>query len=273
MDKLAGTQGINDDNGAPKRRRLAFVVEYDGTNYSGFQLQVTHSTIQGELEKAAAKLTGEKVRVRGASRTDAGAHARGQVVDFRTSAPFSTETFQRGLNFYLPPDIKVRQNFEVELDFNARRDAVGRMYRYTMVTGATPSPLWRDFAHWVRPPLNVRAMASAARTLEGTHDFTPLAAPLRPGRSGVRRVERWRVYKQRDLVMMDIKANGFLPHQIRKSGSLLLGVGMGRLQPRVVADVLNGVAEVPPWCAVLPAKGLCLLSVCYKDFPPEESRT
>ena len=249
---------------------MALVVEYQGTRYSGFQLQAHHPTIQGELEQALLKLTGEPTRVRGASRTDAGAHARGQVVDFLTSATFTTDTFLRGLNSYLPPDIKVRASHEVGLDFNARKDAASRVYRYTLLSSASPSPLLREFSHWVRDPLDVDVMVQAAGALVGTHDFSVLAAPLLPGRGGVRTVYCWDVWRREESVFLEVGADGFLPHQVRRTSSVILETGLGRLEPGAVKGILEGSTEVPNGCPYLPAKGLCLMAVNYKNFPPEE---
>ena len=256
-----------------EQRRLALVVEYQGTHYLGFQLQQGYPTIQGELEDALQRLTGQAVRIRGASRTDSGAHARAQVVDFLTMTPLSSEVFLRGLNSYLPPDIKVRGSYETDYDFHSRKSALTRRYRYTFLNSPTPSPLMREFSHWVRDPLDVDAMNDAAHALHGLHDFSCLAGTLPPDRTTVRDVRRWELWRDGDLVIMEAQANGFLPHQIRRAGAVLLEVGLGRMEPSVLDTILTGETVVPAWCAVLPAKGLCLMSVEYNDFPPESKGT
>ena len=261
------------DEPLTKERRLALIVEYQGTRYHGFQLQDGQPTIQGELERALQRLTSQDVRVRGASRTDSGAHARGQVIDFLTSAPLPTDTFLRGLNFHLPHDIKVRGSYEADADFHSRKSALSRTYRYTFLNSATPSPLMREFSHWVRNPLDVTTMNMAARALHGVHDFAPLAGTLPPGRTSRRQVHRWEVWREGDQVLMEATANGFLPHQIRRTGSVLLEIGLGRLEPQALQSILAGEAQVPAWCALLPARGLCLMSVEYNDFPPESKGT
>ena len=256
-----------------QQRRLALVVEYQGTNYHGFQLQHNHPTIQGELEQALYRLTGEEVRIRGASRTDSGAHARGQVIDFLTTASLSAEVFLRGLNYYLPPDIKVRGSYDADHDFHARKSALSRRYRYTFLNSPTPSPLMREFFQWVRDPLDVPLMNEAACALQGLHDFAPLAGALADGRTTVRDVLRWELWRDGDLVFMEAEANGFLPYQIRRTGSVLQEIGLGRLEPQALKSILANEIGVPAWCAVLPAKGLCLMSVEYNDFPPESKGT
>ena len=255
------------------QRRLALVIEYQGTHYHGFQLQRDHPTIQGEMEQALYSLTGQVTRIRGASRTDSGAHARAQVVDFPTVSSLSSEVFLRGLNSYLPPDIKVRGSYEIGQDFHSRKSALTRKYRYTLWNSPTPSPLMREFSHWVRDTLNVASMNEAACFLEGLHDFAPLSGVLPPGRSTIRNVRRWELWREGEFVFMEAEADGFLPHQIRRAGGVLVEVGLGRLEPNVVQSILSGQSAVPAWCAMLPAKGLCLMSIEYDDFPPESEGT
>jgi len=125
----------------PPTRKLALIVEYDGTGYHGFQMQAGEPTIQGEIERALKKLTGERIRIVGAGRTDAGVHARGQMVSFSCPSKLSLETVIRALNFHLPSDIAVKAGSEVDKSFSARRDALSREYRYTILNSATPSPL------------------------------------------------------------------------------------------------------------------------------------
>ncbi|MBI2957708.1 MAG: tRNA pseudouridine synthase A, partial [Chloroflexi bacterium] len=151
--------------------KIALILEYDGTRYCGFQYQSGVPTIQGELEKAITRLTGERRRVLAASRTDTGVHAWGQVASFRTGAQYPAEVFRSALNHYLPEDIAVRSAHRVRDDFNVLRQATGREYEYHILNSRTRSPLRKGRAHLVPQPLDVEAMARAARDLEGTHDF------------------------------------------------------------------------------------------------------
>jgi tRNA pseudouridine38-40 synthase len=255
-DTMAGTPA----------RRLALRMEYEGTRYVGFQAQWGKPTIQGELERCLAQLTGEQLRVRGASRTDAGAHAQGQVVDFLTASLLPLPAFVGGLNFYLPADIKVQAAYEMELPFHSRRDASGRTYRYQILNRPAPSPLLRRTCHWVREPLDAAAMARAAQCLAGRHDFRVLAPGFRQDRSAVREVLRWLVWREDEAVQVECEANGFLPHQIRRANGLLIEVGKGRRPENIVEEVLEG--RVPPgfqWPSA-PACGLCLMAVAYPNF-------
>jgi tRNA pseudouridine38-40 synthase len=246
-----------------KSRRLAFVLEYDGTGYKGFQWQPHAPSVQGEVERAIRDFTGETTRVRGASRTDAGAHAKGQVVDFLTQAPYTTETFIRALNWHLPLDIKIRGAYDIPMSFNSRKDAVSRVYRYSLLNSPWPSPLLRGFSHRVSTPLDVDRMKEAAGHLLGVHDFSPFTNRLPPGKSAVRRVDRWDIWQEDDLVFIEAEANGFLLHQIRRTNGILAEVGVGKHSTGVIKGLIDGTLgglKAPP---SLPAKGLCLMRVNY----------
>src|SRR4030042_1335191 len=158
--------------GLPPTRKLALVVEYDGTGYHGFQMQVGEPTIQGEIEQALKKLTGEKIGIVGAGRTDAGVHAKGQVVSFSCPANLSLETVIRALNFHLPSDITVKAGSEVDNNFSARREALSREYRYTILNSATPSPLQRKYVYHVPLPVDNDAMIKGRRFIMGIPDFS-----------------------------------------------------------------------------------------------------
>jgi len=215
------------------------------------------------LERAIRRLTGDSLRVRGASRTDAGAHARGQVADFLTRAPYTTETFIRALNWYLPPDIKVRGACQTSPGFHSRKDAISRVYRYTILNDRCQSALLRHFSHWVSAPLNVPKMREAAGYLPGTHDFSALVVSLPLGRRTVRRVERWDVWREGELVLIEAEADGFLPHQIRRTNGILTQVGLGKMSMEVIKRILDGTIKELKHCPSVPAKGLCLMKVNY----------
>jgi tRNA pseudouridine38-40 synthase len=246
-------------------RRLALLVEYEGTAYHGFQSQSNAASVQATLEEALHSLTGEQRRIQGAGRTDAGVHAEGQVVAFDTWAPYDPGVFVQGLNHYLPEDVSVKEAREVSLDFDPRRWAVSREYRYQILNSATSSPLLRRHAHLVRKPLDTAAMQEAARFLEGERDFAPFSGPLDTGRRGTRRrMFRCLVIRNADLVTLEMVANGFLRQQVRRTAGALVEVGLGRLDlRRFVALAECGVQGAAH--TVLPAKGLSLMKVSYPD--------
>lgn len=244
--------------------RAALLVEYLGANYNGFQLQLNQPTIQGALEEALAWFTEEAIRIRGASRTDSGAHAEGQVVDFLTRTRLPLERFAPALNYYLPDDVAVLKARQVDESFNARRTALSRTYRYRILEREWPSPLRRGTHFWVRGPLDAEAMDRAAQALTGIHDFRPLAAGHPEDRSAVRNAMRWQVSRKDDLVEIECEANGFLKHQIRKANGILVEIGKGKQPESLVKRVLEGgetIAGIP----MLSAHGLCLIEVKYPE--------
>lgn len=243
-------------------REIALLVEYDGTGYHGFQIQKGVATVQGEIEKALLQLTGERVRLAGASRTDAGVHARGQVVTFRTGSHLSPKTFIKGLNFYLPEDIAIKACCQLKTAFSARRKALSREYRYTLLNSAAPSPLWRRYAHRVTPSLNLQAMGEACRSLVGRHDFAAFAPPL--AGSTVRKVHRAELSREGELVFFDMTANSFLPQQVRRTVGALIEVGTGKMDSEAFPSLLE---QSQPGLAgpAAPPHGLCLMKVNYPE--------
>lgn len=241
-------------------KRAALLVEYQGTSYAGFQLQVGQPTIQGELEKALAQFTGQPIRIRGASRTDSGAHAKGQVVDFLTATQHPLERFVPALNYHLPEDIKVLEAHWVDEEFNSRRNALSRVYQYSILNRPAPSPLRRSTHLWVREHLDVDKMAEAAQLLVGVHDFRAIAVGHPEDRSAVREVMRWGVTRIDDNIVVECEANGFLKQQIRKANGILTDIGRGKYPVEQVTEALAGNSSGSP---LLPAHGLCLISVKY----------
>ncbi|HEU5317255.1 MAG TPA: tRNA pseudouridine(38-40) synthase TruA [Chloroflexota bacterium] len=271
--------------------RLLAVVEYDGTDFAGFQLQARGRTVQLELESALATCTGEAVRVIGSGRTDAGVHARGQAAHFDTAATIAAHPDQllRALNAHLPTDVKVRALRRVPETLHARHSALSRRYCYRVLSGRIPSPLHRRYAHHVRAALSCQAMSDAAQLLEGTHDFIAFASEEGPG-STVRRIDRARVWPvgaaagvgrsdrpvspgepiwhtygdSAQLIEIEVEASGFLRHMMRRIAGTLLRVGDGRLRPEDVATILAS-RDKSLAGPTAPARGLCLESIAYPD--------
>ena len=245
-------------------RRVALRVEYQGTKYNGFQLQLNQPTIQGALEEALARFTGEAIRVRGASRTDSGAHAQGQVVDFPTCSRHPVERFSAALNFFLPEDIRVLKAIDVDGEFHSRRLALGRVYQYRILARAEPSALLRHTQLWVKEPLDLERIAEAAVSLTGTHNYRTIASGHPLDKSAVRTVKRWDVAKNGDEAVIECEANGFLKQQIRKANGILLEIGKGKQPIELMRETLEGKEGIPN-IPLLPARGLCLIEVKYPD--------
>ena len=251
-------------------RTVALIVEYDGTRYAGFQLQANAPTVQGELERAIARLTLASARVHGAGRTDRGVHAQSQVATFSTGSHLPCWTLVRGVNHFLSADIAVREAYDVPPTFDPRRHARSRVYEYTFLNRIHPSPLRERYAYRVAEPLDDEAMRVALRSLEGEHDFACLSGPVPYGNSTVRNVCATRLWRKEEIVQFDVEANAFLPHQMRRIAGLLVAVGTGRLSPEGVRAIMKGHSDlwVPEKVPTLPPQGLCLMQVNYEDFPP-----
>jgi tRNA pseudouridine38-40 synthase len=247
---------------------MALIVEYDGASYHGFQYQANASSIQEEIEKSIAALTGESVRIRAAGRTDAGVHAEGQVVAFDTSWARDTATTMRALNHYLPEDIAVKAAFRVGESFDPRRSARSRLYRYNMLRRPVRSPLRRRSAWLLTERVNLARMRDAARLFEGEHDFVNFAGPLQDeGASTVRRICSASLRERGDLVEFEVEGNAFLPHQMRRMAGALVNVGKGKTPVSDLEAMIDGRPAAPP-APALPPHGLCLVEVKYADFPP-----
>lgn len=246
---------------------VALLLEYDGTAYHGFQVQRQQPTVQGELERAIHRLTNEQPRLHGASRTDAGAHAKGQVVSFTTSRPLPPSAFVGGLNRWLPSDIAVLGTAAVDDGFDARRSARWRTYDYLVLNQRRPAPLWRNRAAIVGGHLDEAAMAEAARRLEGEHDFSAFVGNA-TGRNTRRTVRQASVWRDGDTVGIEVVANAFLPRMMRNLAASLILVGGRQLDADGLADLLAGHRR---WRGpTAPACGLYLIRVEYDQPIPWE---
>ena len=250
--------------------RLAMIVEYHGKGYSGFQYQKNAPSVQQHIEKSIESLTTQPVRIKAAGRTDAGVHALGQVVAFDTSANYAPETFLNALNARLPHDIAVKEVYRVRPDFDPRRNAISRLYRYTLLVSRVGSPLWREKTHMVHAPLDLDAMREAALPMVGDHDFANFGSPLEdPEASTVRRIFGIDLEDCDPFICVKVEGNAFLPRQVRRMVGALVDVGAGRLTTEDIKKQLSR-AEDAPVARSLPPQGLCLVRVKYADFPPRD---
>ncbi|MBE0415776.1 MAG: tRNA pseudouridine(38-40) synthase TruA [Dehalococcoidia bacterium] len=243
-------------------KKIALIIEYEGTRYHGFQIQAGVPTIQGEIERALRRVTGERIRIASASRTDVGVHAKGQVVTFRTASPLPPQTFLKALNHYLPEDIAVREAFGARDNFDARSGALSREYCYYLLNSATPSPLLRRSAYFMPRPLDIEAMNDACQALLGTHDFAPFASSLNGRKNTVRTIYKAEVVRENELVIFHMVANSFLPHQVRNTMGALVKVGLGKSDVAAFREILRSKKPAIAGPA-LPPHGLCLMKVNY----------
>ena len=242
--------------------RFKLIVEYDGTEYHGWQIQPDGPTIQGVLEAALKRMLGEAVRVAAAGRTDAGVHAAGQVVSFSLQREVPADTLLRALNALTPRDVTIRDAQVVADDFDPRRAARSRVYVYRIVNTRWPSPFWRRYAWHVPRPLDVERMRAAGAVLLGKHDFTSFQAAGCDADNPVRRVLRSEIETVDPLVVYTIEATAFLRHMVRNIIGTLVEVGSGE---RTVDDVARLLAARDRTLAgpTVPACGLCLQRVSY----------
>ena len=246
-------------------RRFRARVEYDGTDFDGFQVNPGHRTVQGVLEAVLARLgDGVEQRVDGAGRTDAGVHARSQVIAFTYGGRLTEAELGRALDALLPPDLSVRNVRRTSTGFNPRYAARYREYRYTVWNGPR-SPLRERVALGVRVPLDTAAMARAGSAFIGRHDFSAFGAT---DRSPVRTVSMVRVRREGRLVTIDVGADSFLRGMVRRMVAVLLEVGLGKTDETAVRAALAGSGPALAGAAA-PAKGLCLRRVVLGRRPGE----
>jgi tRNA pseudouridine38-40 synthase len=243
-------------------RHIRLVVEYDGTGLHGWQRQANAATVQQYLEDALAQMLSHAVQVGGASRTDAGVHARGQVASFRTERPIPLHGIRRGLNSMLPPQIAIRDAAEVADDFHPRFSAIGKHYRYTLLARSDRSPRWRDRAWHHSDPLDLEAMRAGAVHLIGEHDFAAFRAAGCSAKTTLRRVDSIDITHDAALVRIDIRGNAFLRNMVRIIVGTLSEVGAGRRPASQVAEIL-ALRDRTKGGITAPAHGLELIEVVY----------
>jgi len=242
-------------------RNLRLQVEYDGTAFHGFARQAGVRTVQGVLEAVLQAILDEPVELIGASRTDAGVHARGQVVNFFTCRPVPVDRLTDILNRRLPMDLKVLKAQEVSAQFHARLSAQSRVYRYRIYTGAHPS-VWKIRYAWHYPrALNIEAMQAALEPIVGEHDFRPFSVKIPSEKNTVRRLYRGVVQPTRDGVSIELEANGFLRGMVRLIVGELARVGEGKQGIESLRERLEHRVQATH---MAPAAGLCLMKVKYK---------
>ncbi len=253
--------------------KLAFGIEYDGSNYHGWQSQDDVATVQGVLEKAISQIADQPVRVYCAGRTDTGVHGLGQVVHIETDVIRKDSAWLFGVNANLPNDISVKWIKQVQEDFHARFSATRRVYQYYILNRQARSAFLSKKVVWERRPLSLEKMKQAASFLIGTHDFSAYRSQACQAHSPIRTIYRLELRKQGPIITLEIEANAFLHHMVRNISGVLMEVGMERAKPEWARDVLEcrdrrlGGVTAPP-------DGLYLVKVFYPeifDLPRTES--
>ena len=249
-------------------RNLKLTLAYDGTDFSGWQVQPSAATVQGTLASAIGRLTGENVLPQGSGRTDAGVHALAQVATFATASSVPTENFLKALNDLLPASIRILEVAEVPGEFHARKSAKAKTYRYRIFRAAICSPFLARYVWHFPYPLAEDAMAEAAGQVAGEHDFTSFAAvdPERGKENGeasnVRTIFSSAIGREGDELVYTVRGSGFLHHMVRNLVGTFILVGKGTLEPRDLTRILSA-RDRSAAAATAPASGLVLVNVEY----------
>jgi tRNA pseudouridine38-40 synthase len=244
--------------------KVALGVEYDGTEFFGWQIQRDRRSVQSTLTDAVAQVAAEPVTIHGAGRTDTGVHALQQVVHFDTRAVRTPRQWVLGVNSNLPADVRVQWALDVPEDFDARRSATSRRYRYLILCAAVESALLRKRVWWVRDTLDCAAMTRAAQSLLGENDFSAFRAAGCQSRTPMRRLDSIGVARRGSIVALEFVANAFLHHMVRNLVGVLVEIGSGRESASWAAALLAG-RDRRAASVTAPAAGLTLIDVTYPE--------
>ena len=246
--------------------RILLILEYDGTNYAGWQIQKNAVTVQEAVETAIFEALGQRCRVTGAGRTDAGVHARGQCAQFDIQSHIPPEKFSYVRNLVLQPDIRVRESRAVRGGFHVRKGARMKHYRYTIYNAPHASAIDRFTTAHVRQDLDAEKMKIAAQYLVGTHDFAAFRAAGSDIVGTVRTIYSIDITRIDENIYIDVKGNGFLYNMVRIIAGTLIDVGKGRTSPSAIPGILESRDRTRAG-ATAPAQGLCMMGVYYGSMP------
>lgn len=241
---------------------ILLTIEYDGTNYSGWQSQPNGLAIQQVVEEALQKLTKHPVALRSSGRTDAGVHALAMPAVFSTSQTIPLKAYIEGTNRFLPADIAIKDAIEVDSSFSPIRDAIAKQYRYTILRSSIRSPLSRLNSWHVREQLDIEAMNNAAQHFTGTHDFSSFRASNCGACTSNRRIDSVTINHQDAFVTIDVTGGGFLKNMVRIMAGTLVEIGRGRFSPDYITWLLQNPDRKKAGVTA-PAHGLCLIKVFY----------
>lgn len=246
-------------------KRIKLIAAYDGTNYHGSQIQKNGETIEGVLSRELQALLGEKIDLIGASRTDAGVHARGNVYVFDTDSRIPPDKFVYALNGRLPEDIRIQDSCEVPPDFHPRHQETVKTYEYRILNRKLPLPEYRLHAHFTYEMLNVEKMQEACRYFLGEQDFVSFCAAGSQVESTVRTIYDLHVEKAGELLTISVTGNGFLYNMVRIIAGTLLKVGSGQILPEEIPSIIAGKDRSLAG-PTAPAKGLTLVEIKYPEY-------
>lgn len=262
---------------------IKLLIEYDGTKYHGWQRQANLLTVQEVLEDVLGRITKQTVKITGASRTDSGVHALGQVVSFKTNLQIDETSWVKAINSLLPHDIRIKSAEYVHPEFNARFSAKGKKYQYAILNAEQMSPFLRNYSWHVKRPLDLSVMKEAAVYLLGTHDFSSFRSSECSAKSPVRTLEKievamlipppltgggqgegeLRVFPDNPLILFTFEARSFLQHMVRNIVGTLEEVGRGRFKPTDIKSILEKKDRRHAG-QIAPSQGLFLVKIKYE---------
>jgi tRNA pseudouridine38-40 synthase len=243
-------------------RKIKLTIQYDGSGYFGWQVQPDRVTIQQLLNEAVSTLVGRKVTVHGASRTDAGVSALGQVGLIEIDSPIPTENFPKAISDRLPPEIAVIEAVEVDKKFDLINDVKSKLYRYTIFNSRLRPVLSIKHCWHIPTRLDIDAMNRAAKLLVGTKDFKSFASAKDNRESTIRTIFRCEVARDNDWVYIDVEGNSFLYNMVRNIVGTLVDVGLGRWPPGKMTEIIEAKDRTAAG-QIAPAEGLCLMWIKY----------
>ena len=244
-------------------RNIKLTIEYDGKDFNGWQKQPNKLNIQGELEKVIGEITGEEIDLIGSGRTDAGVHALGQVANFKTNSKMPVEKFPIAINSKIKKSIVIKKAEEVEDDFHSRYHCKRKTYRYIIDNNETPSAIYRHLLYYFPQKLDVEDMTKAAKYFEGEHDFKAFKASGTSSKSSVRTIYEANIFEENGRIIIELTGNGFLYNMVRIIAGTLLEVGLGKIKPEEIPDIIKeGKREKAG--KTLPPQGLYLVKVQYE---------
>ena len=244
-------------------RNIKLVIEYDGKEFNGWQKQPTKLNIQGTIEKAIESITGEQVELNASGRTDAGVHAINQVANFKTNSNIPIEKFPIAINSKLKKSIRIKSAEEAQERFHSRLNCKKKTYRYIINNSLEGSAIYRNLETHIPQKLNIEKMKEGIKYFEGEHDFKAFKASGTSSKSSVRTIYETKIYTDDDRIYIELTGNGFLYNMVRIIVGTLVDVGLEKIKPEDIIDIINS-GEREKAGKTLPPNGLYLLNVMYE---------
>ena len=244
-------------------KNIKLTIEYDGTDFCGWQKQIGLRTVEGVLNETLTKVLNEEVEVIGSGRTDSKVHALGQVANFKSDTPISLDRFPRAVNSYLPPDVAIVSAEEVPMDFHARYDPKRKTYLYKVQNGSVCRPVYRNYAYHYYRRLDEEKMRQALGMFVGEHDFKAFMSSGSPIKKTVRTIYKAEISREKDLFVIEVEGNGFLYNMVRRIVGVVLEVGSGRLDAGEIPEILKEKDNCRTR-RLAPPQGLYLKNVEYE---------